>query len=296
MAAAAADPIEGAAGGPASIVLLGHGAIGQDLLRLLAPEIGRGELVVRAAIVRDPSEHDDAEVPIVTADEAAEAIDGCDLLVECAGVAAVRELADGLAPSCRALLLTSVGALAEAPVRDALLRVPGLIVTNGAIGGFDVLAAAAGADGLDEVTIRTRKLAGALQRPWMSADERARLAALRPGDAPLTVFAGDPAAAIERFPANVNVAVALAWATRGCPPAAPPAAQSAALERSLRRVRVELLADPDSRRSQHEIVASGPAGRFALSLESAPSPSNPRTSALTAMSLAKDVRAWLARR
>ena len=280
----------------ASLTLLGHGAIGQDLLELLAPELDRGELVVRAAIVRDPSDHADAGVPILAGEEALTAADGCDLLVECAGVAAVRELAPALVPICGALLLTSVGALADAATRDALLAASELVVTNGAIGGFDVLAAAAQADGLDEVRIRTRKLAGALQRPWMTADERRRLADLSPGDEPVVVFDGDPAGAIERFPANVNVAVALAWATRGCSPAAPPAEQAAALERSLGRVRVELLADPDARLSQHEILAAGSAGRFSLSLESAPSPSNPRTSALTAMSLANDVREWLARR
>src|SRR5699024_8931032 len=108
------------------------------------------------------------------------------------------------------------GALADPVTRESLLAGPGrLRVTNGAIGGLDVLEAAAQADALETVEITTSKEATGLIRPWMTEAEAERLRRLRPEDGPLTVFTGNPAEAIEKFPANVNIAVALAWATRG---------------------------------------------------------------------------------
>ncbi|MFB9072631.1 aspartate dehydrogenase domain-containing protein [Citricoccus parietis] len=132
-----------------------------------------------------------------------------------------------------------------------------------------------------------------------------RLHGLRPEDGPLTVFAGGPAEAIERFPANVNVAVGLAWATRGRPGAGvgvggvvggdgPEDAEL--LRRSLERVQVELVADAAAVRSRHEILATGPAGRIELTFESAPSPENPKTSGMTALSVTRTIREVLARR
>src|SRR5690606_13237458 len=144
------------------------------------------------------------------------------------------------------LVLTSVGALADAGTARLLLAGPGrLWVTSGAIGGFDVLGAAADAGGLDRVRIRTTKVPTSLLRPWMSGPEQDRLRALRPGADPVTVFSGGPREAIERFPANVNVAVGLAWATRGRPARdGTPAPDTQLLQRSLDRVHVELVADP----------------------------------------------------
>ncbi|RRJ85852.1 DUF108 domain-containing protein [Gulosibacter macacae] len=276
------------------IALIGHGTIGRSLVEHLAPEIEAGKVDIVGALARRPEEHE-ASYPVLGTDHAAELFAEADLVVECAGVRATRELLPELG-KVRALLLASIGILAEAEGRETLLRIPDLVITNGAIGGFDVLAAAAESGGLDEVQIRTRKLAKAIVQPWMSDDEKARIIALAPGDEPITVFSGGPARAIELFPANVNIAVALSWATRGESPTAPPEAQAEALVRSLGRVRVELLADPDATQSRHDITASGTAGNFEFVIQSNPSPVNPRTSGLTSMSVAHDVRSWLARR
>lgn len=274
------------------LVLLGFGAIGRQLVRLLEPEISGGWSV--QAVVRDVAAHErggSLGVELHDADGWGDLVDSADLVVECAGVAAARELGPSAIATGRDLVLTSVGAIAYADTREQLLRGPGsLYVTPGAIGGFDLLAATAEADGLDRVRIRTRKLAGSLVQPWMSDDEAERLCAMQPGDDSVQLFAGDPAAAIEKFPGNVNVAVALAWATRGRG-----GDNAELLAKSLERVQVELVADPDARLSSHEITASGAAGRFEMRFESAPSPENPKTSGLTAVSLAHTVRQVLGR-
>ncbi|WP_313822371.1 aspartate dehydrogenase domain-containing protein [Citricoccus sp.] len=296
---------------PARVLLLGFGAIGRHVATLLAPERDAGLLQLRAA-ERDVAAHGHRSVPgveLVTTGLGTdcptwpEALAEADLVVECAGVTAAGEYGPEIIAAGTDLVLTSVGALADPDLARTLLAGPGrLWVTNGAIGGFDVLAAAADADGLDSVRIRTSKLPTSLLRPWMAPDEVERLRALRPEDGHTTVFSGGPAEAIERFPANVNVAVGLAWATRGRAAAGVGVGcddgpeEAALLRRSLERVQVELVADAAAVRSRHEVLAAGPAGRIELAFESAPSPENPKTSGMTALSVTRTIREALARR
>jgi aspartate dehydrogenase len=303
---------------PAHVLLLGFGAIGRQVALQLAPEREAGAVRMWAA-ERDVAASRHRALPgveLVTTGADLDCLNWsdvltrADLVVECAGVAPAGEYGPDVIAAGTDLVLTSVGALADPDIARRLLAGPGrLWVTSGAIGGFDVLGAAADAGGLDRVRIRTTKLPTSLLRPWMSPAARDALSALRPGDEPVTVFSGGPAQAIERFPANVNVAVGLAWATRGRPAAGGTetggsvtggtvrgADEVALLRRSLDRVRVELVADPAVERSRHEILAEGPAGRFELSFESAPSPENPKTSGLTALSVARTIREALERR
>jgi aspartate dehydrogenase len=316
---------------PAQVLLLGFGAIGRQVALQLAPEREAGTVRVWAA-ERDVAASRHRALPgveLVTTGADLDclswpdALGEADLVVECAGVVPAGQYGPAVIAAGTDLVLTSVGVLADPDIARQLLAGPGrLWVTSGAIGGFDVLGAAADAGGLDHVRIRTTKLPASLLRPWMSTAEQDKLSALRPGDEPVTVFSGGPAEAIERFPANVNVAVGLAFATRGRRAAVRPQASGAQtrrpetseaeapeaagaghgaeevalLQRSLDRVQVELVADPTADRSRHEVLAEGPAGRFEFSFESAPSPENPKTSGLTALSVTRTIREALDRR
>ena len=53
------------------------------------------------------------------------------------------------------------------------------------------------------------------------------------------------------------------------------------------RTQVELVADPDAPGNVHEIEVEGSAGRFAIELKGKPSRTNPKTSALAALSVAR---------
>ncbi|MCU4298991.1 DUF108 domain-containing protein [Brevibacterium permense] len=309
-----------------SVLLLGFGAIGRHVARLLSPELESGALAL-TALVSERAKHEGrpnhgAEVVdlprlIEPADHAdpgsfpsPRMFDRFDVIVECAGVPAAARFGPAVIASGRPLVLTSVGAMADPDIRAGLLAGPGrLHVTNGAIGGLDVLEAAAQSDGLDSVEITTSKEASGLIRPWMPEIEVERLRALRLEDGPLTVFEGNPAEAIEKFPANVNIAVALAWATRGLSSAASASGSGARLastgsapERtdadllgdSLERVQVELQAVAGQTQSAHRIRASGSAGEFAFDIRSTPSPENPATSGLTALSVTRTLRTVMA--
>ena len=266
------------------VLLLGFGAIGRQLVTLF--DISEFEV---SAFVRDAAPHHERGTLGVSLydDNLAELIDAHDIVVECAGVPAAKEHGTAVIASGKDLVLTSVGALADPDARRALLAGPGKVhVTSGAIGGFDLWAALAESNAADTVKIRTTKNAEALIQDWMNDDERAEL---ENATEPFVLFSGRPADAIAKFPGNVNVSIALAWATRGRG-----ASDDELLERSLERVTVELVASPNLVDTRHDIEVSGSAGTFSLVSESGPNPVNPKTSAITALSVAHTLRHALA--
>ena len=266
------------------VLLLGFGAIGRQLVTLFDPS----EFEV-SAFVRDAAPHHERGTLGVSLydDNLAELIDAHDIVVECAGVPAAKEHGPAVIASGKDLVLTSVGALADPDARRALLAGPGKVhVTSGAIGGFDLWAALAESNAADTVKIRTTKNAEALIQDWMNDDERAEL---ENATEPFVLFSGLPSDAIAKFPGNVNVSIALAWATRGRG-----ASDDELLERSLERVTVELVAPPNLVDTRHDIEVSGSAGTFSLVSESGPNPVNPKTSAITALSVAHTLRHALA--
>lgn len=266
------------------VLLLGFGAIGRQLVTLF--DLSEFEV---SAFVRDAAPHHERGTLGVSLydDNLAELIDAHDIVVECAGVPAAKEHGTAVIASGKDLVLTSVGALADPDARRALLAGPGKVhVTSGAIGGFDLWSALAESNAVDTVTIRTTKNAEALIQDWMNDDERAEL---ENATEPFVLFSGRPADAIAKFPGNVNVSIALAWATRGRG-----ASDDELLERSLERVTVELVASPNLVDTRHDIEVSGSAGTFSLVSESGPNPVNPKTSAITALSVAHTLRHALA--
>lgn len=81
------------------------------------------------------------------------------------------------------------------------------------------------------------------------------------------LFEGPPEEACRAFPATSNVAASLRLA----------AGRST-------EIRVRVIAVPGGTENVHEIQAVGDFGRFRIVLENVPSPSNPRTSRLAALS------------
>lgn len=235
----------------AQIGILGFGAIGRVVARRLVEGAIPGAGL--AAIV-DTRTVADAPAPQVDLDDA---IRRSDVIVECAGPAIVVEHAEQIVTEGCDLVISSAGALTDRTFVDRLRKSgPGrAVVTSGAIGGLDLLAAAAP---FDEVTLRTTKKPAALVQPWMDAQ---RADEVRSATVPLLVFAGDVQQAVELFPRSLNVAAAIAHAVQGA-------------------VRVELIADPGAELTSHVVTAAGPMGRYHFRIENLPSADNPRTSAV----------------
>src|SRR5690606_35260259 len=124
--------------------VLGHGAIGS----VVAEQLSLGAILgaqLEGVILRRP--RPDLDVKQLSLNEA---MDRCDLIVECAGQQALHDHAVPILQAGVDLLISSMGALADQQFAQQLQDAgPGrLSVTSGAIGGLDLLAAAARMGGI----------------------------------------------------------------------------------------------------------------------------------------------------
>lgn len=235
------------------IGVLGHGAIGS----LVAAQIASGHVaggVLEGVILRH---WQDLPYEQFCLDEA---LDRCDVIVECAGQPAVREHAVKILEAGIDLLVISMGVLADQKFAERLAHAgPGrLFFSSGAVGGLDLLASGARMGEFSEVRITTRKLPATLVQPWMSQAQRSELESAA---APVEVFSGPARQAAQNFPKSLNVAAAVALAVG-----------------NWEVVSVRLLADPAATLTEHTIEARGASGDYGFSIKNQPSAQNPRTS------------------
>ncbi len=260
---------------PLRIGLLGFGAIAQALLRCLEAHDPERQIEVVAVLDRAIERFTDAPAALASATLSVDAerfwSRSPQLVVECAGHAAVREHGPDVLARGADLLLISIGALADATL-EATLRVAAqsssgrLLLPAGAVGGLDLLASARLA-GLDRVRYVSRKPPAA----WRGtpAERVVNLGALA---APAEFFTGTAREAAQRYPQNANVAAAIALAGVG-----------------FEATEVELTADPGAVGNEHWFVAEGAFGRAEVRIAGRPLPDNPKTSWLAALSLARAV-------
>lgn len=262
---------------PLRVAVIGHGAIGARVVTELAA--GRVAGAVLAGVVtRRPDALDAFNALGATlvdfGQDLERAIAESDLIVECAGIAATREYGSRIVAAGRDLAIVSIGALADPEMRAVLQAGPGkLRLSSGAIGGLDLLAAAARPHGIpggiEHASITSTKRAATLVQPWMSDEEGTKL---YEATEPFELFAGSVAEAVAKFPGSLNVACALANATG-----------------LWEETRVRLVADPHATRTVHEIEASGNAGDYRFRVENAVSPANPTSSLVVAEAVLSEI-------
>ncbi len=272
-----------------NIALIGYGGIASRV----APAVrDMDDVQLVGAIVRTPGPAADDGVAELSLDEALaddaladdvlaegaspEGLSGrpVDLFVEAAGVPAVAEYGPHIVGAGKDLLITSVGALADPRLRRALLDDgPGRVyVSNGAIGGLDILTGAALDGGLDSVVLETRKAPASLIQPWMNEDLAGHLRSDATTE-PIVLYEGDVAGAIDKFPANLNVAVALAHTTG-----------------MWDETVVKLIADPAAQQTKHTITASGASGTYRFEITNNPLPDSLATSGIVVNSVITGIR------
>lgn len=177
------------------------------------------------------------------------------IVVEAASVNAVTAYATGVLAHRKDLVIMSVGALADLDFRETLRDSARkysrrIYIPSGAIFGLDNLKIGR-ISPINRLLLRTVKSPASL---GIDAHER-RL-----------IFAGKAHECIKAFPRNVNVSVAMSLAAG-------------------RDTDVELWVDPDVNRNVHELVIDGDFGETFIRVTNLPSPDNPATSYLAALSI-----------
>jgi aspartate dehydrogenase len=166
------------------------------------------------------------------------------------------------------MMIMSIGALADEKLWEqikslALEHNCKVYLPSGAIVGLDGLKSAS-IGGINSVMLTTRKPPSGLQGAPYIERQGIDLSSLKRAT---VIFEGCAEDAVKGFPANVNVAATLSLAGIGA-----------------KRTKIRIIADPAISRNVHEIHVEGEFGRFETRAENIPSPSNPRTSYLAALS------------
>jgi aspartate dehydrogenase len=251
------------------IALVGFGAIGQEVARLIKQEQSEGLRLVSVLKreLRGLPDHVMEEFGPIFTDNWEEVVSQRpDVLVEAAGIEAVRSYADKALSCGMDLVVSSVGALADDGFLSRLKRTASergqrILLPSGAIGGLDALSAASLA-GLSSVTHTIRKPPRALLSPERATEVQSK------GEQ-VQLFDGSARESVIAFPQNTNVTAAVSLAGVGADETV-----------------VRVIADPNVSRNTHEVVARGTFGELALTIRNEPFPSNPKTSQLAAFSVA----------
>jgi aspartate dehydrogenase len=249
------------------VAIAGFGAIG----RVVAEYLDRGidGLTLAAVSARDIARAQAAMagfarpapvLPLAALGEAA------DIVVECAPAAVLRELAEPALAKGRTLIVLSCGALLDNFDLVDLARRQGgrILVPTGALLGLDAVQGAA-VGNIERIHMITRKPPNGLDGAPYLVEHGISVARLAEAQ---RVFAGTAREAARGFPANVNVAAALALAGIGPD-----------------RTTIEIWADPAVTRNTHRIEVEADAVRLSMQIENVPSIENPKTGRLTPLSV-----------
>jgi aspartate dehydrogenase len=259
---------------PLKIGLVGCGAIGAEIAKAVDCCAFDANLVAvcdhnpeTAAALINSLQHKPAKVKLD------ELVSLSDVVVEAASQKAVAAIARAALVAGKKLMIMSVGALANnelfAEIK-ALAKEHGarVYLPSGAISGLDGLKSAS-IGTISSVTLTTTKNPAGLKGAPYILENNIDLDALAGAT---QIFEGSALAAVKAFPANVNVAATLFLA----------AGES--------EVRVRIVADPNIHVNRHEIIVEGSFGRITTLVENVPSPRNPKTSYLAALSAIATLR------
>lgn len=197
-----------------------------------------------------------------------------DLVIEAASQGAVAQYAIDVLKSGKDLMVMSVGAFADEELLRSVFEIAEragrkIYVPSGAIFGIDGVKAAK-LGGIEEIILTTRKPPSSLTYSQYVKKRGLDLTDLQE---PLVVFDGPAREAVRAFPESVNVAATLSLAGIG-----------------FDKTRVRIIADPSLKLNVHEIKVRGSAGELIAKARNVPSPDNPKTSYLAALSAVRMLR------
>ena len=251
------------------VAIAGFGAIGKVLARRLtdgsmpnfelaaigARDPARTRAAVEATLLRG--------VPVVASTDLA---GKADILLECVPTAAFRSVVEPALASGMTVITVSGAALLDHMDLEQVARKGGgqLILATGAIVGLDAIRAA-GLGRIDSVKMITRKPPKSLATAKQVVEDGKDLFKLTE---PELLFKGTAREGARRFPANVNVAAAIALAGIGAD-----------------GTELEIWTDPAVVRNTHRVVIEADTARIEVAIANVPSDDNPGTGRITALSM-----------
>ena len=260
------------------IALLGCGAIGTQI----ALAIDSGKIPAMLTHVYDESKYSAHELvsKLTTKPEIVEnshllSSHAVNIVVEAASQDAVKDVALSVLQNKCDLMIMSVGALLDESIYDILSDAcrdfkKTIYLPSGAIAGLDGIKSIK--DELDSLSITTTKHPCSLRGAKFFENSRIDLDTL---ESPTVVFDGIAKEAVSLFPANINVAALLSLCGIGS-----------------EKTMVTIVADPNTDKNTHNIVAEGKFGKMTFTIENLPDPANPKTSRLAILSAIETLRKY----
>lgn len=252
--------------------LIGYGAIGSEIANsLLASEIPNIDLVG----ILDPF----VDVPAKNVEnlEALLALEP-DLIVEAAGHLALKEYASSILDAGIDLLIVSAGALGDESLFSELKKISTapktgrLIISNGAIGGFDLINAAELAGKIQTAEIISTKPVENLNIPNLPEEIKNQL---KDTKEPVIVYQGKVKDVLKLFPESANVCATFGLATLG-----------------FDETTATFIADPNQTEVIHQLKLTGESGSYEFVFQNNQSPKNPKTSAVVPFAVLQALRKW----
>jgi aspartate dehydrogenase len=257
--------------------LLGCGAIGTEIA--LAIDSGKIPAILTHVFdfSKDKSQSLIAKLknkPEITENVGLLAAAPTDIIVEAASQDAVRDNALSILQNRKDLMIMSVGALLDESILDIIIEgckdfKRSIYLPSGAILGLDGIRSVK--DELESITLITTKSPRSLKGAKFFETSKLDVENIKEST---IIFDGTAQEAVKLFPANINVAALLSLAGLG----------------SI-NTKVKIIADPNTDKNTHEIVAQGKFGKFSIKVENMPSNSNPKTSRLAILSATECLRA-----
>jgi aspartate dehydrogenase len=249
------------------IAIAGLGAVGMPVAKWLDSGVDGLKLVAVSAANIERAKNRVAEFitppPVLSLSDLAMA---ADVVIECVPPAYFSELCEMTLKAGRIFMPLSVTSLL--PNMDLIdlahANNTKIIIPSGAIVGLDAVRAASYGT-IHSVVMKTNKPPKSLRDAKFVVDQGIDLDIITQ---PLMLYSGTVSEAASMFPANVNIAVALAFAGIGP-----------------KKTLYEIWADPGVDRNSHMVTVDADSSWFQISIAGVPSIETPGTGKLTALSV-----------
>ena len=260
------------------IGLLGCGAMGTQI----ALAIDSGQIPATLTHVFDESKEKSALLiekltskPEIVENSHLLSSNPVDIVVEAASQDAVKDVSLSVLQNKKDLMIMSVGALLDESIYDILSDActdfkKTIYLPSGAIAGLDGIKSVKGE--LESLSITTTKHPRSLKGAKFFENSDINLDEI---NSPTVIFEGTAKEAVSLFPANINVAALLSLTGIGS-----------------EKTGVKIVADPNTDKNTHHIVAEGTFGKMTFTIENYPDENNPKTSRLAILSAIETLKKY----